>query len=98
MRQAKKPPPAPEALGKAGKKFWKAVLGEYELSDQHHLRLLENAAMLLDRAAAAREIIATAGITTLNQRGEVKEHPAVNTERQSISLFRQCVRELGLDV
>lgn len=90
--------PAPDCLQKAGKRFWKQVLDVYQLEDAHHLRLLENAAICLDRASAAREAIARDGITTVNSRGEVKEHPSVGTERQAFQVFRTTVRELGLDL
>lgn len=92
------PVPPPESLGKAGKRFWKSTLETYAMTDAHHLRLLENAGLCLDRATAAQAVIALEGITCHNSRGEVREHPAVNTERQSFQVFRQTVRELGLDV
>jgi len=88
----------PESLGKAGKRFWKQTVEAYELADAHHLRLLENAALCLDRAVSARERIDAEGVTTTNRFGELREHPACNTERQAMQVFRQTVRELGLDV
>ncbi len=91
-------PKPPTSLGKAGREFWRSVLAAYVLEEGHHLRLLENAALCLDRAAAARVQLATDGIVTKNRFGEVVAHPAANIERQSMTLFRQNLRELGLDV
>ena len=45
-----------------------------------------------------REAIAKEGIVCKNRFGEVREHPACNTERQAMQVFRQTVREMGLDV
>jgi P27 family predicted phage terminase small subunit len=98
MAPAKSTTKPPKSLGKTGRKFWESVLAAYALEDEHHCRLLENAALCLDRAAAAREQIKKDGITCTNRFGELREHPAANTERQSMTLFRQHVRELGLDL
>lgn len=97
--QPKSPTPkAPATLGTVGKQFWNNVVADYDLQDGHHLRLLENACLCLDRATAAGREIRKHGITTKNRFGELRENPAVNTERQSMQVFRQTIRELGLDV
>jgi P27 family predicted phage terminase small subunit len=98
MSPLKNTPKPPKSLGKAGRQFWQSTLDAYLLEDAHHLRLLENAAVSLDRAAAARDRIAADGVTTKNRFGEVVAHPAVNIERQSMNSFRQHIRELGLDI
>ena len=88
----------PNSLGRHGKLFWKSVTEVYVISDGHHLKLLEHAALCIDRAVAAREAIAKEGITCKNRFGELREHPAMNTERQAMQVHRQLIRELGLDV
>lgn len=88
----------PKSLAKAGRKFWESVLEAYALEDEHHFRLLENCGLALDRAAQAREQITKDGITVKNRFGETVAHPACNIERQSMSLFKSTVRELGLDL
>src|SRR4051812_31823165 len=98
MSPSKQAQTAPKTLGKHGKKLWEQTLATYDLVDAHHLRLLEAAAICLDRADAAREVIEAQGITTVNSRNEVKEHPAVGIERQAFSTFRGLIRELGLDI
>src|SRR5262245_12587858 len=91
-------PKPPAALGRAGRKFWAAVLDNYVLEAEHHFRILESAALCLYLITVAREAIAKDGITVQNRFGETVAHPACNIERQSINLFRQNVRELGLDI
>jgi hypothetical protein len=98
MTSVKNNPKPPKSLGKAGRKFWEMVLATYALEDEHHFRLLENAAICLDRAGQAREAITTDGVTVKNRFKETIAHPAANIERQSMNLFRQNVRELGLDI
>ena len=100
MKPQPKPstPKPPAALGAVGKRFWTQVTDDYLLEDAHHLRLLENAGICLDRATAAAKEIKKHGVTTTNRFNEVKENPAANVERQYLQIFRQSVRELGLDV
>jgi hypothetical protein len=66
----------PKSLGKHGRKYWDSVLAVYALTDEHHFRLLENSALCLDRAAAAREEIAKVGITTTNRFGDPRDTDA----------------------
>jgi P27 family predicted phage terminase small subunit len=89
---------APTSLAKSGRKFWESTMSTYGIEDAHHLALLTNACRCLDRAEEARLAIAKDGITIKNRFDEIREHPACNTERQSMSIFRQTVRELGLDI
>jgi phage terminase small subunit len=95
---AKTTPKPPDGLQKPGKRFWNQTLLAYLIEDPHHLRLLENACRCLDRAEQARTVIAKAGILIVNRFKELRENPACNTERQAMQVFRQTVRELGLDV
>lgn len=92
-----KPPDSLRADG-AGEKFWLDVQNAFDVVDPHHMKLLENACIMADRAESAREAIAKDGITTLNRFGEVREHPATVVERASMTSFRQAVREMGLSI
>jgi phage terminase small subunit len=95
---SKTTPKPPDGLEKRGKRFWTQTLETYVIDDPHHLRLLENACRCLDRAEQARTVIAKAGILIVNRFKELRENPACNTERQAMQVFRQTIRELGLDV
>jgi len=81
-----------------GRAFWGKVFEVFELTDAHHLAILANCCRSLDVAETARERITKDGITVTNSRGELREHPACGTERQAMTIFRQNVRELGLDL
>lgn len=91
-------PPAPKALAKPGKAFWKAINDEFSIESGHQLRLLEHAARMLDLAAQAREIIARDGLLVPGKGDLLRENPAAASERQSMNSFRLTVRELGLDI
>lgn len=89
---------SPASLNKAGRKLWDAVLAEYALSSEHHYRLLEHAARMLDVAELAKAAMKKSGLLLPDRFGAMKENPAAATERQSMNCFRQAVRELGLDL
>jgi hypothetical protein len=73
-------------------------VGEYVIEEGHHVALLTRACMMLGRAIQAGEIVERDGVTTVNSRGEVKEHPALAAERSCSLAFQRLVRELGLDI
>ena len=78
--------------------FWFKVHADYVLQDAHHLKLLANACRALDVIEAASEEVKAKGLLIKNRFDEWRENPAANTERQTMHLFRQTVRELGLDL
>jgi phage terminase small subunit len=88
---------APPHLSRQSKAWWRDIVTGYEL-DSHHLKLLEGAAGQWDRAVSAREQIDADGATTMDRWGQAKAHPAVEIERQALTLFARLVRELALDV
>lgn len=89
-------PKAPKHLQAATRRWWTAVVGEYELED-HHIRLLTLAAEAFDRCVAARETIEAEGAYYTNRFGEPRAHPAVAVERDSKIQFARLLRELDLD-
>lgn len=93
-RRPRKPP---KHLRPATRRWWLAVVEDYELED-HHVRLLTLAGESWDRAAAAREAIAAHGITFTDRFGAPRARPEVAIERDSRIAFARLVRELRLDV
>ena len=93
----KRRPPPPDHLTDPTKRWWKAVLEDYQL-EGHHLRLLQLAAEAWDRCQQAREILATNGLTHSNRFGDPVARPEVAIERDSRLAFARLVRELDLDV
>ena len=86
----------PKNLKTEGRKFWRAVIGEYEFTKTHDLELLAQAAECVDRMQDCREAIVTDGIFQRNRYGKTEEHPALKVEKDQKRLFLSIVRELGL--
>ncbi len=84
-------------LGRAGKKFWKAIHAAYVVDDVDRLEKLAICCRSLDDEAAAAEAIERDG-RYIQGRFGVKEHPAVKTAHNSRIIFLRALRELGFDV
>ena len=88
---------SPKGLGPAGRRFWTRVTSTFEL-ELHHLDVLEQACLALDRASNCRASIDRDGETFKDRWGQVRSNPACATERDARRLFLSACRELGLDV
>jgi phage terminase small subunit len=99
MTRAKKPdiPAAPADLGEDGRRFWDETVETYALSDAQ-LQILRFAARQVDRAATARQRLATEGLTVQDHRGVEKESPVVAVERHATNTFLKLVKAIGLDI
>lgn len=87
---------APEHLSLEAKSLWDAVLSDYilEPADQAILKVgLEN----YDRAQSCREAIDREGVTITDPSGRVRAHPALQAEKQALSVYLQAFRLLGLN-
>ncbi len=82
----------PKHLSDEGKRFWRAVAREFELTPDSAL-ILRAACENWDRAQQAREAIAKDGLVLNGRR-----HPALDVEKQAYSLFLRAMRALGLDI
>jgi P27 family predicted phage terminase small subunit len=87
----------PADLGEAGLQLWARVAGEFELP-RHALSVLEGACRMADRAQQAREIISREGLTTLDNRRNVKQHPAVEIERTSLAALQRSLKCINVDL
>ncbi|ESY15187.1 P27 family phage terminase small subunit [Mesorhizobium sp. LNJC394B00] len=90
-------PNPPGHLSDEAKAWWRRVVTDFEL-EGHHLRLLQLAAEAWDRSQQARAVIDKEGITTVDDRKNVRAHPAVGIEKDARTGFARLVRELDLDV
>lgn len=88
-----KNPKVPLGLKTPGKKFWKKVLSEYELSEAHDLERLRHACTCLDEIDEFQKIIQNEGRMINN-----REHPASKALREYKVLFSRILREIGLDL
>jgi len=87
----------PAHLKAAGRQLWRRILADFELSEHHHLVLLQTACEAMDRLTEARELIDKAGLTVLDRYEVPKLHPAISVEQVSRQALIRCLRELSLD-
>jgi phage terminase small subunit len=88
---------APTHLKLATKRWWLAVVTDWEL-EEHHVRLLTLAGEAWDRCAEARELVKSQGLTFTTRLGELRVNPAVAIERDARLAFARLLRELDLDI
>jgi len=81
-----------------GRNFWRCTLREFDLTEAHHLELLEQAASTLDRIEQARDQLEQDGGYFVDRWQQPKPHPALAVEKDNKVLFARLVRELGLDL
>jgi phage terminase small subunit len=89
-------PKPPGHLSAASKRWWAAVVADFELGD-HHRELLTLACEARDRGEQARKLLAKDGPVFVDRFGAPRAHPAVAIERDSRTAFARLVRELRLD-
>jgi len=94
-RRRVKLPAAPRHLRTATKRWWRAIVGAFEL-EAHHLKVLQAAAEAWDRAQEAREAVTAEGILVKDRWGQLKANPACNVERDQRALFGRLVAQLDL--
>jgi phage terminase small subunit len=90
-------PKPPKILGSEGRKLWRGVLKEYEISECHDLKRLAEAAHCCDRIDEARKEIDIQGPYFVDRFGQPKPHPAFAVEKDNKILLCRILRELNLD-
>ena len=85
----------PEHLSEQSREWFKRIVAEFELGDAD-LLVLQAAAEAWDRTQQARAILATEGITFIDNRKAIRPHPAVQIESTNRTLFARLVRDLNL--
>jgi len=89
-------PKPPAHLKAATKRWFAAVVEEFELAD-HHVRLLILAGEAWDRCTQARETLKTEGLTFKDRFGAPRAHPCVAMERDARLSFARLLREIDLE-
>ena len=95
---SEKIPRPPKHLKREGRKFWKGVLSDYEITETHDLKLLAEACHCIDRIAEARAEIEKAGAYFIDRWKQPKPHPGHATEQANKTLLARLLRELQLDL
>jgi len=92
--------PAPGHLARDGKRFWAAVVRDYDADGEgweaFEYELLRLACEALDRCAQARRAIRRHGLVYDSPQGSPVARPEVTIERQARQAFGQFVKQLGL--
>ena len=88
-------PRPPKGLSARGRRLWRAVVAEYELSSAE-LEVLGSALALLDRAESAATIVRAEGLITKDRYGSPKPHPAVDVECRCRATASRLIQQLGV--
>ena len=96
LKNSVKLPDSPPHLKASGRAWFVQVVAKYAF-ESHELALVTAAAEMLDRAAAARELVELEGLVVQDRFGQIAAHPAAALERQALNSFRLLARELALD-
>lgn len=87
--------PAPPGLSEASQRLWRQLVPDRARS-AGRLVLIEQALRALDRAAEAREIVATEGLMTGGSGKMSHLHPLLKVEKESMALFGKLWAQLSL--
>ena len=86
---------APKGLGPGGRKFWRSVLSQYELSPPE-LLILERCCRLLDRLARIDFIVMNSAPAVKGSRDNLIKNPAYVEARECERTLDILVRSLAL--
>lgn len=88
---------APAFLSREAKAFWRDLQSRHQIDDPARLTLLTKAAEAMDRATAARKVIAAEGVIKVDRFGQSVVHPACRVIDSAESSLRASIKALGLD-
>ena len=88
-------PKPPNGLATRGRKFWRDVVDEFDLTDAER-HLLHEACRSLDRIDALEALVATEGQTVTGSTGQTVLHPAIAEARQQRLVLGRLVKQLDL--
>lgn len=90
-----KTPTAPAGLGTRGRRYWRQILGQFELSDSE-MQLLTEVCRCLDRLDLLDEAIRELGATVTGSQGQTVVNPAMTEARGQQALLHRLVAALAL--
>jgi P27 family predicted phage terminase small subunit len=89
----------PATLPDAGKAWWcetVPILCDSGLLDRADVSIVELAALMWARIVQSRRVLAEDGHFTTGSVGQLKEHPSLKIERESVREYRRLAMELGI--
>jgi P27 family predicted phage terminase small subunit len=88
----------PKYLSVAARKWWRALMGEYQIEDAAGLLLLTTAMECFDRMKAAGAVLDEEGLTFTDRYGQARPHPAATVEANNRSQMLGAIKQLTLDL
>lgn len=85
-------------LKKAGLKFRRDILKNFQFDEVHDFERLNLACHCLDRVHECQAILATEGLFIKDRFEISKPHPGIEIEKNQKVLFIRILRELNLDI
>ncbi|HET8597725.1 MAG TPA: P27 family phage terminase small subunit [Castellaniella sp.] len=89
---------APSTLGQSGKKLWRDLQVEYDITDAASLAILQSLCETVDRLAECRKTIKADGLTVPGSGGQPRPHPLLQTEAEARRALLAHSRALRLDL
>ncbi len=93
-----KPSKPPKGLSREAARWWRRLLGEYEIGDEAGLLLLQMALESFDRMRQAQAALAKDGLVVTDRFAQKKAHPLCTVERDSRAQMLAALKALNLDV
>ena len=85
-------------LSKEAAKLKRAILKEYDISDEAGKAILDTAMEAFDAMHKAQEVVDVQGLTVAGDRGQIKAHPLLAVIRDSRAQFLMALKHLNLDI
>lgn len=89
---------APKSLGAEGRKLWRKLCAEYEITGAGSLAVLQSMCEAVDRLAQCQEAINRDGMTVPGSGGQPRPHPLLQTEAEARRALLAHSRALRLDL
>ena len=89
---------APNHLSAAARRWWRAIMGEYQIEDAAGLLLLTTALECFDRMKSAGAVLDQEGPTFTDRYGQARPHPAATVESTNRSQMLSAIKQLNLDL
>lgn len=90
-------PKPPAHLGPDGRRVWRTINREFELSPSE-LAICEQLAAAYEHSLAAWRALSAEGLTILDRYGSQKAHPSVSTANQMATLVARLAKQLGVEL
>jgi len=85
-------------LSTQAEKLKKAILKEYDITDEAGIAILQTAVEAMDLMRQAQRVVTKDGLTVKGDRGQIKAHPLLSVIRDQRAQFLMALKHLNLDL